>query len=683
MKLLRNFVALVVALTSLLSAQQSASPQSAAVVPQLVSFAGKASDAQGKPVSGIAGITFSIYKDQYDGAPLWTETQNVTADTNGNYTVQLGSASSQGLPLALFSSGEARWLGVRVNGGEEQPRVLLLSVPYALKAADAQTLAGLPASAFALAASPTANIANGATASSGSETASVNPATSSDVTTTGGTANTIPMFTSATNIQNSIITQTGTTAVNVKGKLNLPALGAATASAGFDSRPQDFVASAYNSTSKAAVAQTFQWQAEPLNNDKSTATGTLNLLFGAGTATPEETGLKISSKGVITFATGQTFPGGGSGTITGVKAGTDLTGGGTSGTVTLNLDTTKVPQLAASNTFSGYNTFNAGLTATSDATALVGSTSGEGYRGVYGIANGTSGGSDGVYGQSYDPTGAGVAGVNEGVNGIGVYGQASGGGGEGVYGQLGTLSAVGQGSGGGAAIWGDGGGPPTNATGVLGSAADNNAGFFINNSSSGDATVTIIAQAAGTPPLQALGKTGSCSINDGGDLSCTGSKNAVVPIDSGTRIVALSAIESPKNWFEDFGSAQLTNGTGVVTLDAEFIQTVNTETEYQVFLTPYGDCKGLYVSNRTATSFEVRELGGGRASIGFGYRITALRKKYENVRFADHTHDMDSLKKMRERIKTLGAKPVPHDPMKRPTIVRDKEASPTPMTAER
>jgi hypothetical protein len=41
----------------------------------------------------------------------------------------------------------------------------------------------------------------------------------------------------------------------------------------------------------------------------------------------------------------------GTGTITGVTAGTDLTGGGTSGKVTLNVDTTKVPQLNTANTF--------------------------------------------------------------------------------------------------------------------------------------------------------------------------------------------------------------------------------------------------------------------------------------------------------------------------------------------
>ena len=42
--------------------------------------------------------------------------------------------------------------------------------------------------------------------------------------------------------------------------------------------------------------------------------------------------------GPVTFASGQTFPN----TISGVTAGTDLTGGGSTGNVTLNVDTTKV-----------------------------------------------------------------------------------------------------------------------------------------------------------------------------------------------------------------------------------------------------------------------------------------------------------------------------------------------------
>ena len=138
-----------------LNAQQPAPSATATVVPRLVNFSGTAVNAQGKPLSGTAGITFSIYKDQTDGAPLWMETQNVQADSKGNYSIQLGATKSDGLPMELFASGEARWLGVRVNGGEEQPRVMLLSVPYALKAGDAATVGGLPPSAFMLAGSTT------------------------------------------------------------------------------------------------------------------------------------------------------------------------------------------------------------------------------------------------------------------------------------------------------------------------------------------------------------------------------------------------------------------------------------------------------------------------------------------------------------------------------------------------
>jgi hypothetical protein len=386
-----------------------------AVVPPLVKFTGTLSDANGKPMTGLVGVSFYLYKDAEGGAPVWMETQNIQVDRLGNYSVMLGSTSSQGLPADLFISGEARWLGVQASGQAEQPRVLLLSVPYALKAADADTLGGLPLSAFVLAQPGSPAVASNSTASGAPSTSSPGVATappaSSDVTTTGGTVNAIPLFTTATNIQKSIVTQTGVTAVNVAGKLNLPAAGAATATAGKVSRPEDFVASSFNSTSSVAVPQTFQLQAEPVANNTAAPSGTLNLLYGSGTAAPKETGLKIGSNGLLSFAAGQTFPGAGTitgvttaagsgltgggmsgalslgllktcatnqtlqwngstwicatlgGTITGVTAGTDLLGGGTSGSITLNLDTTKVPQLSSNNTFTGAQKIsgNAGI----------------------------------------------------------------------------------------------------------------------------------------------------------------------------------------------------------------------------------------------------------------------------------------------------------------------------------
>ena len=62
--------------------------------------------------------------------------------------------------MDLFTSGEPRWLGVQalLPGEEEQSRVPMVSVPYAMEAADAQTLGGLPASAFMKAAAPTAAV---------------------------------------------------------------------------------------------------------------------------------------------------------------------------------------------------------------------------------------------------------------------------------------------------------------------------------------------------------------------------------------------------------------------------------------------------------------------------------------------------------------------------------------------
>jgi hypothetical protein len=71
-------------------------------------------------------------------------------------------------------------------------------------------------------------------------------------------------------------------------------------------------------------------------------------------------------------------------------------------------------------------------------------------------------------------------------------------------------------------------------------------------------------------------------------------------------------------------------------------ETVNTGLDYHVFLTPNGDCKGLYVSQKSPTSFVVRELGGGTATIAFDYRIMAKGKGFEQIRLADKTKLMNA-----------------------------------------
>jgi hypothetical protein len=74
-----------------------------------------------------------------------------------------------------------------------------------------------------------------------------------------------------------------------------------------------------------------------------------------------------------------------------------------------------------------------------------------------------------------------------------------------------------------------------------------------------------------------------------------------------------------------------------VQLETTFAQTVNVGAGYHVFVTPKGDCKGLYVTNEGPGGFEVHELGSGQSSIAFDYRIVARRRGYENLRLADAT----------------------------------------------
>jgi hypothetical protein len=127
------------------------------------------------------------------------ETQNLRADGNGRYTAMLGATLPDGLPAEPFTSGQAHWVGVQVEGQPGQPRVLLVSAPYALKAGDAETIGGLPPSAFLLAAP--AGSAPASTAATGSRF-STDPATTA--------ADYVPIFINASGtLADSVIYQSG------------------------------------------------------------------------------------------------------------------------------------------------------------------------------------------------------------------------------------------------------------------------------------------------------------------------------------------------------------------------------------------------------------------------------------------------------------------------------------------
>jgi len=106
-------------------------------------------------------------------------------------------------------------------------------------------------------------------------------------------------------------------------------------------------------------------------------------------------------------------------------------------------------------------------------------------------------------------------------------------------------------------------------------------------------------------------------------------KNAMVAFPDGSQRV-LHCMESPEHWFEDFGTAKLKGGRAVVKLDPDFAKVITRD--YRVFLTPEGDCRGLYVHQKSAASFEVRELLGGESAIAFCYRIVGRRRDIKRHR---------------------------------------------------
>jgi len=95
-------------------------------VSKILHFQGRVTDINGKPDPGKFDITFSIYNSSTEGTALWTETQSVTTDENGIYSILLGTTSSIDIDF-----NEDYWLGVKVGSDDEMtPRFRLARSAY-------------------------------------------------------------------------------------------------------------------------------------------------------------------------------------------------------------------------------------------------------------------------------------------------------------------------------------------------------------------------------------------------------------------------------------------------------------------------------------------------------------------------------------------------------------------------
>ena len=191
----------------LLVSQATASAQSAqdpsVSVPRLIHITGAFRPADGQPPASVETVTLSVYADAEGGAPVWQETQTVALDNQGRYSLLLGASHPDGIPAAVFAATSPQWLGTRFErpAEVEGPRVRLTSVPYALRASDADTLGGRPASDYVVAPTP----GTSASRAAGSQDASVTaPA---DVL--PGTANVLAKYVDAANVGPSALYESG------------------------------------------------------------------------------------------------------------------------------------------------------------------------------------------------------------------------------------------------------------------------------------------------------------------------------------------------------------------------------------------------------------------------------------------------------------------------------------------
>lgn len=135
-------------------------------------------------------------------------------------------------------------------------------------------------------------------------------------------------------------------------------------------------------------------------------------------------------------------------------------------------------------------------------------------------------------------------------------------------------------------------------------------------------------------------------------------------VGSGDAKKVMFAPEAPEVLFEDYGTSKLINGKVSVKIDPIFAKNivVNNQHPLKVFIQLEGDCKGVYVTNKTQNGFTVKELQGGNSNVSFSWHIVANRKDasgktqkdnsvYSSLRFPDAPSSIKPQKQKASKIK--------------------------------
>ncbi len=421
-----------------------------------------------------------------------------------------------------------------------------------------------------------------------------------------------------------------------------------------------------NATAIGANAEVAVSNAMVLGSINGVNGASANTNVGIGTTSPAYT-LDVHGTGnftgLVTFAAGQTFPIAPGGvpnamlknpSLT-VTAGTGLTGGGLinlGGSATLNVDTTKVPMLGASNTFAGTQMITGDLDTDGNVISdYLGQNGGTIRPGLIlgGAGEGISSnrtGSTNQYGIDFYTNSTNHMSItNSGKVGIGTASptmamlQVNGGSNGAIYGMGPSASSTGSEDKGLAiGVWGDTGASANANYGpaILGTADDNYAGLFVNNSSTTAQTLmaTNLSSSSSAVAFIAGGYflADNCLIDVGGNLVCGGdivgsSKQFKIdhPLDPANKYLYHASVESSemKNIYD--GNVVLdANGEATVQLP-DWFEAMNADFRYQ--LTPVGRPGPgtlLYVSQEiSGNSFQI---AGGSPGLKVSWQVTGVRQ---------------------------------------------------------
>ena len=530
------------------------------VIPQWSRYDGVAQTRAGDTVE----MVFEIYTAQEGGEALWNETQQVTIASDGKYTAFLGASSEAGLPQTVFAGGQARWLGVTIERAPEQSRVPLASVAYAMKAADAETLAGLPAAEFVTQAQLRADGLAPAEAAPVTGKASTDIRSKSATTPTGsGTTGAIPLWSGASTLGSSALTQTQVSGVSViagKGSLQItsPSSTTQTPLAGFSLATTGVAYGVAGQSVSATTGSGGLW------GQSLASTGQVYGVIGQAVSTTNDAAAVFARERATTgevfgvYAESDSATTGATAVLASEPASTGTTYGvyslvnSAAGTAVYGLNAGVVPTNATyipygifgqSNGAQGIGVGGSSPYPTGETTGVSGQVASTGGRGVFGLATATTGVNAGVVGQSASTSGLGVSGIAVSPTGssAGVYGQAASSSGAGVSGSATATSG--------------------STAGVYGlDASSSGAGVVGKSTATTGATAGVFGQTASS---SGAGVSGSASATTGSTAGVYGLTASTGPNATGVYGYAEASTGSNAGVL---GETASTSGSGVVGL---------------------------------------------------------------------------------------------------------------------